>query len=118
MTCVFEKSTSQLLATGSFIGKCYIFQIEMNRKKKIEGKNKPLMAFQAHQGYLSSLSFITPKNLVTCSGDSTVCLWDLPKTDLPVHKFEEHTEDVMTIDTCKANPYLVLTGSCDKTVKL
>lgn len=55
--------------------------------------------------------------LVSCSDDTTVKLWDIP-SEAPIHTFVSHTDYVRAGQISPSNPSLILTGSYDATVRL
>lgn len=55
--------------------------------------------------------------VLTCSDDTTVRLWDVP-SQTAITAFHDHTDYVRTGQVSPNNPNLILTGSYDATVRL
>lgn len=83
---------------------------------------KKLCDLVGHDGYISAIRFISDRNILTSSGDSTCILWDTTQSRI-IKKFEGHASDVMSLDIApdcgsSDSSSLFVTGSVDKLVKL
>jgi guanine nucleotide-binding protein G(I)/G(S)/G(T) subunit beta-1 len=114
-TCVFEPISGNLFGAGSLDGGCYLYKSDIEPKNPKELQDAPLVAFHAHDNYISELVFLDPGHLITASGDNSLKIWDLTKPDECALDFNDHKEDVMCVD---AHDNLIISGSCDHTAKL
>lgn len=64
----------------------------------------------SHDGYLSCCRFVDESKILTTSGDSTCCLWDIERRHA-VMTFTGHTSDVMSVDLAPSSPRTFLTGA-------
>lgn len=83
---------------------------------KIESKNLSFIGdFEGHDGYVSCGEFDGESNLLTCSGDATLCYWDVTgKPTEPVFKLSEHSADC---GGCDISGSSFVSCSNDATVK-
>jgi len=73
-----------------------------------------------HDGYVSACKFLGPNDdeLLSSSGDSTLCLWDVAHR-APKVVFRGHLGDVMTVSVPHGiSSHLLASGSCDNLCKL
>jgi guanine nucleotide-binding protein G(I)/G(S)/G(T) subunit beta-1 len=69
-----------------------------------------------HDGYMSCARWVGDDTMVTSSGDTTVCLWDV-NTSRSTQTFQGHQLDVMSV--CPSSDgNLFVSGSCDQSIKL
>jgi WD40 repeat protein len=112
MTCAFEKRKNQLVATGGADKVCSVFTVGQ------AGISHPIAELTGHDGYISQCQFISDTSLVTSSGDSTACLWDIQAGRATV-KFSDHAADCLAIVLNPDNSSsTIATGSSDCTVKI
>ncbi|KIM20011.1 hypothetical protein M408DRAFT_79767 [Serendipita vermifera MAFF 305830] len=77
-----------------------------------------LRTFNEHKQPTHVAKFSTNSTqILTCSDDATVKLWDMP-SESPIVTFTSHTDYVRSGVVSIANPSLILTGSYDSTVRL
>lgn len=67
--------------------------------------------------HVARFSLADQTQVLTCSDDATVRLWDVPSQSTTT-TFLDHTDYVRTGQVAPTNPNLVLTGSYDTTVRL
>lgn len=115
MTCAFSPS-GQFVACGGLDNLCSVYKLPDKNGAGSERTGSAIHELAQHEGYLSCCRFITDKEIITSSGDSTCILWDLEKKT-PKNVFNDHTGDVMSV-AVHADSNLVVSGSCDATTKL
>ena len=67
--------------------------------------------------HVTKFSAANSTQVLSCSDDTTVKLWDVP-SQAPVVTFTEHTDYVRTGQVATHNANLILTGAYDATVRL
>lgn len=67
--------------------------------------------------HVTKFSHADHTQILSCSDDSTVKLWDVP-SQAAITTFTDHTDYVRSGQVAPTNPNLVLTGSYDATVRL
>lgn len=114
MACAVSPS-GDLIACGGLDNICSIYSSA--KSDLIDGKaNKPMRELYAHNGYISAAQFITEKQVLTASGDSSCILWDVERSKI-LEKFQDHAGDVMSISVSPGRDVFI-SGSCDTTAKL
>lgn len=112
MTCAFEQSNKNLVACGGLDNLCSIYQLN---QQQVSRSHRELAA---HDGYLSCCRFITDKQILTCSGDTTCILWDIESGNTKT-TFTDHEGDVMSVAVLpEVDPNVFVSGSCDSFVKV
>ena len=110
MTCAFEKKKNQLVATGGGDRVCSVFAVGQ------AGIRHAVAELSGHEGYISQCQFVDENSLVSTSGDSSACLWDIRKSTMKT-KFNDHAADCLSV-AVHSDGSTVATGSSDCTVKL
>lgn len=110
MTCAFEKRHSQLVAAGGADKVCSVFTVGQ------AGILHPIAELTGHDGYISQLQFVDENAVVSSSGDSTACLWDIRSGRITT-KFADHAADCLAV-ALHPQGSSIATGSSDCTVKL
>ncbi|KAF7649754.1 hypothetical protein LDENG_00136610 [Lucifuga dentata] len=77
---------------------------------------KTLRELDAHTGYLSCCRFLSDTEIITASGDTTCCLWDL-ETGKQKAIFTNHTGDCMSL-ALSSDMNTFISGACDSLAKL
>jgi guanine nucleotide-binding protein G(I)/G(S)/G(T) subunit beta-1 len=115
MTCAFDQTTptSHTVACGGLDNMCSIYVLDDTWTPE-RGVSAEL---SGHDGYLSCCRFITSKQILTSSGDTTCKLWDIPGRK-PISTFKGHTADVMSIAINPRNGNAFASGSCDAQVHI
>lgn len=67
--------------------------------------------------HVTKFSTLAPTQILSCSDDTTVKLWDVP-SQTEVVTFHAHTDYVRSGEVSTSNPHLILTGSYDATMRL
>lgn len=67
--------------------------------------------------HVAKFSALDQTQVLTCSDDTTVKLWDVP-SQAAVTTFLDHTDYVRSGQVSTSNPHLILTGSYDATMRL
>lgn len=112
MTCAFEQANKSLVACGGLDNLCSIYQLNESQV------SRSYRELAAHDGYLSCCRFITDKQIVTSSGDSTCILWDV-EAGTAKTTFEDHEGDVMGLTVLPdVDPNMFVSGSCDSCAKV
>jgi len=91
--------------------------IESNSKKKEEGLLKCVMTLNNHKDWVNKIIELSNKQILSCSEDKTIKLWDLtelPKRPTPI-EFLGHTDSVYDIIQYTANN--IVSVSRDKTIR-
>ena len=88
MTCAHSPS-SNLIASGGLDNVCSIFNL-----KTRDGPTRPARQLAGHTGYLSCCRFLSERQILTSSGDTSCVLWDI-ESSVKVDDFREHSGDVM-----------------------
>lgn len=113
MTCAYEQSAGQLVACGGLDNICSVYKLKPagNTISRAEAE------LRGHDGYLSCCRFRTPTEILTCSGDSTCCLWDIERQE-KIGDFTDHAADVMSVSISPTNPNIFCSGSIEPSVKI
>jgi len=122
MTCAYSPQ-GDLIACGGLDNICSIYSLKQQtniQEKKTEKNEKqsiqPIRELSAHTGYLSSCKFIDERLILTSSGDMSCILWDL-SVGQSLHKFTDHTGDVMSI-SISPDKNTFVSGACDSQAKI
>jgi guanine nucleotide-binding protein G(I)/G(S)/G(T) subunit beta-1 len=110
MTCAFEKKKNQLVAAGGADKVCSVFTVGQ------AGILHPIAELAGHDGYISQCQFLDDSRLVSASGDSTACLWDI-RSGRATAKLTDHAADCLSV-ALHPDATTIATGSSDCTVKL
>ncbi|PVV03857.1 hypothetical protein BB560_001639 [Smittium megazygosporum] len=110
MTCAYSPSAN-FAACGGLDNVCSIFNL--NTK---EGVVKIARELTAHVGYISCCRFLSDRQIITSSGDTTCLLWDV-EAGVKTMEFSGHKGDVMSISLDPALNTFV-SGACDSTAKV
>jgi len=111
MTCCMEQSRGELVACGGLDNLCSIYKA--NDKLPTGASNaKAEYELAQHDGYLSCCRFLDEGRIITSSGDSQCILWDINNVT-PLHSFDEHSGDVMSVSVTPTDPNVFVSGSCD-----
>lgn len=115
MFCEFSPDDT-LLAAGGLDNTCTIFKLNgLSDDPDCGAKVEAVCSLEKHMGYVGDAKWTSKTNIMTCSGDRTMVLWDVEtKKDLVTYK--GHTADVHAMDLIDANTWV--TCSADKTAKL
>mmetsp|Transcript_16300 Transcript_16300/g.28872 ORF Transcript_16300/g.28872 Transcript_16300/m.28872 type:complete len:348 (+) Transcript_16300:152-1195(+) len=113
MTCAFEQTSNKFVACGGLDNLCSIYSAEGENA----GSGRAVKELHAHDGYLSCCRFISEKNIITSSGDSTCIFWDIERGE-SISSFTDHNGDVMSVAISPTDKNLFVSGSCDASCKL
>lgn len=111
MTCAYSPS-GNFVACGGLDNICSIYNLRSAQNNQINVSRE----LSAHTGYLSCCRFLTDRHILTSSGDMTCILWDV-EIGQAVHKFVEHTGDVMSVSVAPDQNTFV-SGACDAHAKI
>lgn len=111
MTCSYAQS-GHYVACGGLDNICSIYSL-----KTREGNVRVSRELAGHTGYLSCCRFLDDSQILTSSGDTTCCLWDI-ETGQQLTSFVGHTGDVMSISLCNDHARTFVSGACDASAKL
>ncbi|GFH49660.1 hypothetical protein CTEN210_06136 [Chaetoceros tenuissimus] len=114
MTCAFEQTKGNLVASGGLDNICSIYDISSSEAGV---SARAVQELSAHDGYLSCCRFIDEKHLLTSSGDSTCINWDV-ETGEVLQTFSDHKGDVMSLSISPIDPNIFVTGSVDTTGRI
>ena len=144
MSCAYEKDGNQLVACGGLDNTISIYHItkgssHYSHAGHFGNYHIPLFTLVGHEGYISDIKFwnmnntntITPTSssssssslvsnnlqLLSCSGDSSIILWDV-HTGTKKQIFNDHTSDVMSINCHPFDNNIFVSGSCDTIVRI
>jgi guanine nucleotide-binding protein G(I)/G(S)/G(T) subunit beta-1 len=108
MAVGIEQTKGNLVACGGLDNLCTVYR-----------RNAPDQAVEmaSHDGFLSCCRFLSEKEILTSSGDSTIIRWDVP-TGKPVDTFAEHTADAMFIALKPGDKNVFASCSVDLTTKI
>lgn len=67
--------------------------------------------------HVTKFSSLTQTQVLSCSDDTTVKLWDVPSQSA-ITTFTSHTDYVRSGQVSTSNPHLILSGSYDATMRL
>ncbi|PWA00676.1 hypothetical protein BB558_003270 [Smittium angustum] len=110
MTCAYSPSAN-FVACGGLDNLCSIYNL-----KTKEGVVKIARELSAHSGYLSCCRFLSDRQIMTSSGDTTCLLWDID-AGVKTMEFTGHTGDVMSLSLGPSMNTFV-SGACDATAKV
>jgi len=117
MTCAYEQSQGNLVASGGLDNTCSIYRLQ--RDQPIYNENEAAsIELTGHEGYLSCCRFISERNILTSSGDSTLKEWDIERGAVK-QTFHGHDADVMSLSVLPAvDCNVFVSGSCDSKAKV
>jgi guanine nucleotide-binding protein G(I)/G(S)/G(T) subunit beta-1 len=126
MTCAYSPS-KRLIAAGGLDNTCSIYDLQdidaaMSSMKSGIPDIQPKRELVGHIGFIAGARFLSDKEMITCSGDTTSILWDIDR-GLPKMTFKGHTADVMNIAllTDRSTPGSAtsfVTVGCDATSRI
>uniref|UniRef100_A0A8C7MDU2 Guanine nucleotide binding protein (G protein), beta polypeptide 3b n=2 Tax=Oncorhynchus kisutch TaxID=8019 RepID=A0A8C7MDU2_ONCKI len=108
MSCSMAPS-GNLVASGGLDNMCTIANIK-------GASPKTLRELDAHEGYLSHSRFLNDNEILTASGDTTCCLWDL-ETGKQKVIYKSHVGDCMCL-ALSPDQNSFISGACDSSAKL
>ena len=82
---------TRTVPSGGLDNVCSVFQVGGEATGRRGGKE-----LIGHDGYISCCRFISDRNILTSSGDSSSCLWDIEK-GVQIKRFVGHVADVMCL---------------------
>lgn len=110
MTCAMANS-ARLVASGGLDNKCSVYNLREN-----DDSMRPIRELLGHTGYVSACAFVSERQILTASGDSTCILWDVDVNAKAV-EFRDHAEDATSV-ALTPDRSTFLSGSVDMTTKL
>ncbi|XP_020783187.1 guanine nucleotide-binding protein G(I)/G(S)/G(T) subunit beta-3b [Boleophthalmus pectinirostris] len=108
MSVAFAPS-GNLVASGGLDNMCTVYNVKA-------ASPKTLRELDAHTGYLSCCRFLSDTEILTASGDTTCCLWDL-ETGKQKVIFTNHIGDCMSL-ALSPDQNCFISGACDSLAKL
>ncbi|XP_046875382.1 guanine nucleotide-binding protein G(I)/G(S)/G(T) subunit beta-3b [Hypomesus transpacificus] len=108
MTCAYAPS-GNLVASGGLDNMCTVYNIKA-------ASPKTLRELDAHTGYLACCRFLSDTEILTASGDTTCCLWDL-ETGKQKVIYMNHVGDCMSL-ALSPDMNTFISGACDSQAKL
>ncbi|CAB1454122.1 unnamed protein product [Pleuronectes platessa] len=108
MSVAFAPS-GNLVASGGLDNMCTVVNIKA-------ASPKTLRELDAHTGYLSCCRFLSDTEILTASGDTTCCLWDL-ETGKQKIIYTNHIGDCMSL-ALSPDTNTFISGACDSLAKL
>jgi len=108
MSVAFAPS-GNLVASGGLDNMCTVYNIKA-------ASPKTLRELDAHTGYLSCARFLSDTEIITASGDTTLCLWDL-ETGKQKTVYTSHIGDCMSL-ALSPDMNCFISGACDSLAKL
>jgi len=108
--CCGYSPAGDLVSTAGLDNVVWIYKVAEGSTEEITSE------LSGHEGYISSCSFLTEKQMITTSGDCSAALWDLPSRRV-LTEFTEHSLDV-NCSAISPDGHVFATGSCDSTIKL
>jgi len=108
MSVGIEQTKNQLIGCGGLDNLCTVYN-RSNPTRAVE--------MASHDGFLSCCRFVSEREIITSSGDSTCIHWDITKA-LPISTFSEHTADAMHLSLKPGDNHVFVSCSVDKTAKL
>jgi len=116
MTCAYSPKGT-LVACGGLDNICSIYKLSLRTPgATMSSADQAQVELHKHEGYLSCCRFISEREIITSSGDSTCILWDVEKR-VPKSEFRDHTGDVMSVSIADHGNVFV-SGSCDSRAML
>jgi guanine nucleotide-binding protein G(I)/G(S)/G(T) subunit beta-1 len=108
MACGIESVNGNLIACGGLDNLCTVY--------RRDNPNQPI-EMADHDGFISCCRFLSEKEVLSSSGDSTIIRWDINRAQ-PVNTFAEHSADVMYVAIRPNDKNVFASCSVDKTCKL
>ncbi|XP_056154190.1 guanine nucleotide-binding protein G(I)/G(S)/G(T) subunit beta-3b [Lampris incognitus] len=108
MSCAYAPS-GNMVASGGLDNMCTIYNIKA-------ASPKTLKELDAHTGYLSCCRFLSDTEILTASGDTTCCLWDV-ETGKQKIVYTNHIGDCMSL-ALSPDMNMFISGACDSLAKL
>jgi guanine nucleotide-binding protein G(I)/G(S)/G(T) subunit beta-1 len=111
--CCGYSTKGDLVSTAGLDNVVWIYKVQEGATEEIAGE------LAGHEGYVSSCTFASEKQLITTSGDCSAAMWDIPARRV-VNEFVEHSLDVncSAVAGTDGSGQVFATGSCDATIKL
>lgn len=109
MSCGYSPQ-GQYVSTAGLDNVVWIYEVKEGATEDVHCE------LSGHEGYISSCSFLSEKQMLTTSGDCSAALWDVGQKKV-IQEFTEHSLDV----NCAAispDKNLFVSGSCDSTTKV
>lgn len=114
MACALSPS-GRLTAAGGLDNTVSVYKlVEPAAPNQPEKREKP-KKLEGHDGYVGSIRFLSDEEVVSGSGDQSVCLYNVSRG--LQRQMYGHTEDVSSVDVFDAHELLV-SGSVDGTARL
>ena len=76
MTCAFEPTEGRFVASGGLDNTVSIYRVAVGEESDVEPDEDAIL-LRGHEGYVSCCQFLSPDQVLSSSGDTTVCLWDV-----------------------------------------
>ena len=111
MTTCFEQETNGFVACGGLDNLCSVYDLSSSASVM-----RASAELSGHDGYLSCCRFRGKEEILTSSGDSVCCFWNVESQN-EIMKLEDHDGDVMSCEISPIDRNVVITGSCDSTAK-
>jgi len=104
MTCAYAPSM-KFVACGGLDNIVSIYSIQPKSSGN-EPLNTTTAELSGHVGYISCMKYVDDNHILTSSGDSTCCLWDVETTS-KIAEFKDHQADVMCISVSPDNNFCI-----------
>jgi len=101
--------SGRFVASGGLDNMVSIFEVRM---EEAFAKDAQPIELMGHEGYVASCTFIDDSEILSTSGDSTCCLWDVDRR-IAKMKFCDHHADVMSASLLGDSRKVFVSGSTD-----
>ncbi|KAM4630048.1 guanine nucleotide-binding protein G(I)/G(S)/G(T) subunit beta-3b [Polymixia lowei] len=108
MSCSYAPS-GNMVASGGLDNMCTVYNIKAASPKTVR-------ELDAHTGYLACCRFLSDSEIITASGDTTCCLWDI-ETGKQKVIYTNHIGDCMSL-ALSSDMNTFISGACDSLAKL
>ena len=113
-----EPSSGQLILTGGIDTKLSIYEVNKQARKRETAKLiTKVREYSGHQGLVTTCGWLSPEYFVSGSNDSSVHLWEVEQARA-LHKYDDHQNEVLTMDVFPMDGNVFATGSSDLTFRV
>lgn len=111
LTGTIEPTKGNLFGVGGLGNACSIYDTSLSDEAE------PIQVLRKHDGYISKIAWWNESQVLTGSGDWSICLWDV-LTGVPTTQFFGHEKDIQGLATVPNDENLFISGSMDRTCRV
>ena len=85
MTCAFEPTEGRFVASGGLDNTVSLYHVAVGEEAE-QAQDEDAILLRGHEGYVSCCQFLSPQQVLSSSGDTTVILWDVGTQQVTMQK--------------------------------